>query len=307
MDRLESAPMNTIQTLTVYLGSSGHARAVFKNAAKELGTLIGGNCYRLVYGGMDAGLMGLLAMAALGANGHVTGIIPRKLKDSERILDNLSKTVMVEDLWERKKRMFKRADAIISLPGGYGTLDESLEVLYWAKLGLHNKPLVLVNIEGYWNELITYLSALPDFDKRFLIVVDAVKDIIPALENYASLPEPEDTDRYPHFEDEICRKTAQPIIIDRPSVENSYYAVCAIGLKQLHKHKRPIGFLNSNSEFDALISWIKTAEKERFITSECRKLFTSEEDEDTLHQTLKNQKYIEIDLHGAKWGPQETT
>ena len=145
--------MNSIETLTVYLGSSGHARPIFKNAAIELGRLIGESSKRLVYGGMDAGLMGLLAIAALEAGAHVTGIIPRKLKDSERILKNLSDTVMVEDLWDRKKRMFKQADAIISLPGGYGTLDESLEMLYWAALNLHNKPLVLVNIEGYWDFL----------------------------------------------------------------------------------------------------------------------------------------------------------
>ena len=297
--------MKTIETLTVYLGSSGHARPVFKEAAIALGTLIGENGKKLVYGGMDAGLMGLLAIAALENGAHVTGIIPRKLKDSERILTNLSDTVMVEDLWDRKKRMFKRADAIIALPGGYGTLDESLEVLYWANLALHNKPLVLVNIEQYWDHLIAFLNTLPDFDKRFLIVVDNVKDIMPALQAYQSLPEPEATDRYPHFEDEICRETNQPIIIDVPSVENAYYAMCAVGLKQLHKHKRAIGFLNENGAFDALLNWIETAAKEKFITPHCLELFSAGEDENTLRTILQNQDYVEIDLHEAKWGSNE--
>lgn len=298
--------MNNIKTLTVYLGSSGHARPVFKNAARELGALIGKSGRKLVYGGMDAGLMGLVAISALKEGAHVTGIIPRKLKDSERILENLSETVMVENLWDRKKRMFTLADAIISLPGGFGTADESLEMLYWAELGLHNKPLVLVNIEGYWDNMIAYLKTLPDFDPRFLIVVESVDAVIPALENYTPmLPPLETPDSYPHFEDEITRSTDEPIIVDVASIENSYYVICALGLKQLHKHKRPIGFLNENGRFDALIAWFETAAKETFITQNCLKLFTVGTDEAALREALKHQDYIEIDLHEAKWGKRE--
>ena len=297
--------MNTIETLTVYLGSSGHARPVFKNSATAFGALIGEGGYKLVYGGMDAGLMGLIALSALENGAHVTGIIPRKLKDSERILPNLSATVMVEDLWDRKKRMFKQADAIISLPGGYGTLDESLEMLYWAKLGLHNKPLVLVNVKGYWDNLIEYLHTMPHFDDRYLIVVDTIEDVIPALQGYKPFPPVVETDRYPHFEDEICRETSEPIVIDKASVENSYYAICALGLKQLHKHKRPIGFLNTDGQFDDLIAWINTAAEEKFITENCLKLFSVGTDINSLRETLKSQDYVEVDLHNAKWGPPE--
>ena len=298
--------MNNIETLTVYLGSSGHARDVFQNSATEMGTLIGQAGKRLVYGGMDAGLMGRVAKAALAAGAHVTGIIPRKLKDSERILKNLSDTVMVEDLWDRKKRMFKQADAIVALPGGYGTVDEAIEVLYWGNRGLHNKPLVLVNVEHYWDDFIAYLETLPDFDQRFLIIVNTVEEVIPALKNYEALPAPdENTDRYPHFEDEISRETKEPILIDIASVENTYYAICALGLKQLHKHKRAIGFLNQDGEFDGLLKWINTAAKEKFITENCLKLFTVGTNEKELREELRNQQYIEIDLHKAKWGKQE--
>ncbi|MCB9983412.1 MAG: TIGR00730 family Rossman fold protein [Rhodospirillales bacterium] len=295
--------MNTIKTLTVYLGSSGHARPVFKDTASALGRLIAERGYNLVYGGMDAGLMGLLAKAALGDGAHVTGIIPRKLKDSERILGGLSETVMVEDLWDRKKRMFRIADAVVSLPGGFGTLDESLEMLYWAHLGLHAKPLVLVNIEGYWNDLIAYLHTLPDFDPRFLIIVERIEDIFAALENYEAPAEIiEEPDHYPHFEDEITRETQEPILIDVPSVENSYYAICALGLKQLHKHKRAIGFLNQNGEFDRLLKWINTAAEETFITKHCLELFSVGTEEAPLREALKHQEFVEIDLHNAKWG-----
>ncbi len=299
--------MNTIATLAVYLGSSGHADPVFQNAATQMGEIIGQNNKHLVYGGMDAGLMGRVAKAALNNGAKVTGVIPRNLKDSERILGNLTETIMVEDLWDRKKRMFLQADAIVTLPGGYGTIDEALEVLYWGNLGLHNKPLVLVNIKNYWDDMIAYLHTLPDFDPRFLIVVDTVEDVIPALESYTPPPapteDPQNKDKhFPHFEDEITRDTKQPIIIDVPSIENTYYAICALGLKQLHRHKRAIGFLNEDNGFSSLLTWISRAAKERFITENCLKLFTVETSEDALRNDLKNQTYIEIDLHNEKWG-----
>ena len=270
-----------------------------------MGRIIGENGYDLVYGGMDAGLMGMLAKSALQAGGNVTGIVPRKLADIERMLEGLNETIIVEDLWDRKKRMFAIADAIITLPGGFGTMDEALEVLYWGKLGLHNKPLVLVNIEGYWDDMIAYLESLPDFDQRFLIIVDSVEDVIPALEKHETLPAVDTPDHLPHFEDEIARDTNEPILIDIPSVENSYYAICALGLKQLHKHKRAIGFLNQNGEFDHLLKWIETAAKETFITQHCLKLFTVGTEETALREALKNQEYVEIDLHANKWGATE--
>lgn len=297
--------MNNLKTLTVYLGSSGRARPVFKDSAKQLGALIAQNGKNLVYGGMDAGLMGILAQSTLDGGGTVTGIIPRKIQDSERILKGLSETILVEDLCDRKKRMFLMADAVVTLPGGFGTLDESLEILYWGSLGLHAKPLILVNIEGYWSDLIVYLRTLPDFDDRFLITVDTLEDITPALERW--IP-PEgihtDHDHYPHFEDEITRDTDEPIVIDKPSLENSYFSICALGLKQLGKTARPIGFLNTDGQFDGLLSWIEKAAIETFITPKCLKLYSVEESEEVLRKTLKHQEAVEIDLHAEKWGPQ---
>ena len=182
--------MQDIHTYTVYLGSSGYARDVFKQSAIEMGAALGQRGKALVYGGMDAGLMGLVAKAALDNGAQVTGIIPEKIRDSERILRGLSETIMVHDLWDRKKRMFQMADVVVSLPGGYGTLDESLELLYWGYLHLHNKPLVLVNIEGYWDGLIAYLKSLPDYDERFLIVVDSTEDVFEAT-SHIQIPQPQ--------------------------------------------------------------------------------------------------------------------
>ncbi len=297
--------MNNINMLTVYLGSSGHARPVFKDAAKKLGAIIGNSGMDLVYGGMDAGLMGILAASALKSGGLVTGIIPQKIKDSERVLQGLSETIMVEDLCDRKKQMFLMADAIISLPGGFGTLDESLEVLYWGSLKLHSKPLVLINIEGYWDTLIEYIRALPDFDERYLIVVENVEDVIPALENAAPMPPVKTPPHLPHFEDEITRDTDIPIVVDKANIENTYFVTCALGLKQLGKHNRAIGFLNANGHFDDLLKWFKIAQQETFITSKCLKLYGAHENEKMLWAILKNQDSVHIDLHGEKWGESE--
>ena len=291
-----------MNTITVYLGSSGRARPVFRQTAEELGQLIAKDQKKLVYGGMDAGLMGVLARSALQAGGHVTGIVPKRIKDSERILSGLSETTMVEDLCDRKKDMFLIADAIMALPGGFGTLDESLEALYWAALNLHTKPLILVNTEGYWDHIITHLQALPDFDKRFLIIVDDVKQALPALNTWTPLP-PVHTPRHlPHFEDEITRGTDEPLLIRRATLENTYFIVCALGLKQLGKHQRPIGFLNPDGRFDGLLSWFETAEKETFITEKCLKLFDVGEEETELRAILQEQETVEIDLHTEKWG-----
>lgn len=298
---------SSFQTLTVYLGSSGFSRPVFKQAAIATGRLIGAHQKSLVYGGMDAGLMGLLAKAAMANDAFVHGIVPEKIRDSERILKGLSETTMVHDLWDRKKRMFEEADIIVALPGGFGTLDESLEMLYWGYLSLHSKPLVLVNIEGYWNPLIAYLKSLPDYDARYVIIVDTVEQVFDLNLEKES---PDDfapglADRYPHFEDEITRDTNAPIILDTPSIENSYYFVCALGLKQLGKHSRPMGILNKNGAFDGLLDWFKTAEKEKFITDKCLRLFDSAENLETLYRLMEKQDEISIDLHAEKWGESE--
>lgn len=296
--------MNDLKTLTVYLGSSGHCRQIFKDSAAALGHFIADNAFNLVYGGMDAGLMGVLAKTAHQNGAHVTGIVPQKLKDSQRILEGLNTLIMVEDLWDRKKRMFDMADAVIALPGGFGTLDECLEMLHWAHLKLHNKPLVMLNIDGYWNTLMPYLQTLDDYDERYVIVVDTIEDIVPALQNWTPVVIPPDVDyHFPHFEDEICRRTYDPIMIDIASVENTYYAICALGLKQLGKHARGIGFINQGDQFSALHDWIKTAHQERFITDKCVTLYGMDTDRMALYKTLFNDtRSVLIDLHQDKWG-----
>ncbi len=291
-----------INTLTVYLGSSGHARDIFKNSAIELGKNIGQSNKHLIYGGMDAGLMGLIAQSALTCGGAVTGIVPRKIQDSERMLAGLTKTLIVEELCDRKRLMFEECDAALVLPGGFGTADEALEVLYWGALSLHSKPILFININSYWTDFIAYIKTLPDFNPAYFIEVNTVAEALPALEKWQSPPYIKTSSHMPHFENEITRNTAQPIIIEKANIENSYFVLCALGLKQLGKHARPIGFLNPDGRFDGLLSWLKTAAKETFITQQCLSLYNEAKDRKTLLDLLDKQITPSIDLHKEKWG-----
>ena len=300
--------MSTFNRVTVYLGSSGRCRQIFKDTAAKLGTVIGEKGKSLVYGGMDSGLMGIVANTALSAGARVTGVIPKNLKDSERIHPNLSETILVPDLWERKLKMFKRADVIIVLPGGFGTLDEMLEVFHWAELNLHQKPTVLINIENYYNDLIDYLKTLPDFMSDYLIVVNSVDDVFTELDNW-SPPENtqiENNPLFPHYEDHILSGKQDPMIFATANIKNSYTLATALGLKQLDKHTRPLGILNDKNQFNGLLKWIDTAEKEHFITDRCKMLFSVASRKDILEEALSKHEHIHIDLQHEKWGASET-
>lgn len=299
--------MSNYQCVTVYLGSSGRCRSVFKNLALALGQRIGYEKKSLVYGGMDSGLMGILANGAISTGATVTGVIPKNLKDSERIHPNLNETILVPDLWQRKLKMFKRADAVITLPGGFGTLDEAMEVLYWANLKAHGKPQILLNIENYWDDLLNYLYNLPDFEKDYLVVANSIDEVFTKLETWESpLPLLEKCKDLPHFEDEILQKTSKPLIYDTPSVKTTYMLATALGLKQLDRHTRAIGILNENKKFEDLLRWINKAQEEHFITDRCKMLLSIDENKEILNKKLAEQTHINIDLETEKWGPSET-
>lgn len=299
--------MNNIQTVTVYLGSSGRCRPLFKETAEELGTLIGNKGKSLVFGGMDSGLMGIVANNALNAGAHVTGIVPKTLKDSERMHPDLQETILVPSLWERKLKMFHRADATITLAGGFGTIDEILEVLHWADLGSHDKPIVLINTEGYYDDFITFLGTLPDLPRNHFILADSPEDAFNKLEAWQPPKVANSVDNlYPHFEDEILAETEGHLVIDGATVKNTYVLATALGLKQLQRHDRPIGILDTEGKFAPLMKWIKSSQDEKFITDHCMKLFSIDNTIEGLNEKLANQPIVNIDLHVEKWGPSET-
>jgi uncharacterized protein (TIGR00730 family) len=150
--------MSELQRVCVYCGSRAGTREAYANAARELGTLLGERGIGVVYGGGQVGLMGILADAALAAGGEVIGVIPHAL--AAREVDHPGVTILhkVETMHERKAMMADLADAFITMPGGIGTLEELTEIWSWAYLGIHHKPVGLLNVDGYYDPLLAFMD-----------------------------------------------------------------------------------------------------------------------------------------------------
>lgn len=179
--------MPSIGALCVYCGSSAAVAAPYRAAAGELGARLAAAGVEIVFGGGRVGLMGLLADAALAKGGRVTGVIPARLRDAELAHPGVSELLVVAGMHERKRLMAERADGFAILPGGIGTLDEMFEMLSWKQLGLHDKPIFLVDIEGYWARLRALLDHLVECGfarpetRRLLRVVPSVAALMAAL------------------------------------------------------------------------------------------------------------------------------
>lgn len=151
-----------IRTVCVYCGSSLGKGETYRQAAVDLGRGIGNAGMGLVYGGGRIGLMGVVADSALSAGAEVTGIIPEHIQVREVEHTGLHELLIVDSMHERKRLMVERSDAFIVLPGGLGTLDETFEILTWRQLGLHSKPVILFNLNGYWNPLLDMVDHIVD-------------------------------------------------------------------------------------------------------------------------------------------------
>jgi uncharacterized protein (TIGR00730 family) len=180
-------PMANLTSLCVYCGSRIGDDPAFTEAARALGEALARDRIRLVYGGGGIGLMGEVARAALAHGGEAVGIIPQALHGREIAQASLTTLEIVPDMHHRKRRMFDLSDAFVVLPGGVGTLDETVEMITWAQLGFHEKPILLVDIGGYWGPFIRLLEDIVahDFATRrtldFYSVVKDVRDVIPTL------------------------------------------------------------------------------------------------------------------------------
>jgi uncharacterized protein (TIGR00730 family) len=182
-----SMHMTNLKRVCVYCGSGHGINPAYEAAASEFGRALAEEGLELVYGGGSVGLMGTLAHSVLSAGGIVTGVIPQFLKDREVMLNDVTELVTTTDMHERKRIMFERADAFVALPGGVGTLEEVVEMMTWAQLGQHEKPILLANIEGFWEPLTVLLSHMrqeaflrPGLDVTF-VVADRIADVIPRL------------------------------------------------------------------------------------------------------------------------------
>ncbi len=174
----------------VFCGGNPGKRPAYAKAARELGENLAKSGLGLVYGGAHVGLMGLVADAALAAGGKVFGVLPSFLAEKELAHLGLSELLLVDSMNERKQKMADRADAFIAMPGGFGTLDELFEMLTWSQLGLHDKPCALLNVDGFFDGLISFLDRAvddrllkPEYRAMLLVEPDPAR-IVATLKSY---------------------------------------------------------------------------------------------------------------------------
>ena len=182
--------MKKLMGICVFCGSSEGSDPAYLQAARTLGRLIGESGSRLVYGGASIGLMGEVARAGLEAGAEVVGVIPQFLRAREIELATLTELVVTPNMHERKNRMHELSDAFVVLPGGLGTLEEVLEAMTWGQLGLHKKPIVFVNIKGFWDPLFETFNRVGSHNfaryglHELYTVVARAEDVLPAIMNF---------------------------------------------------------------------------------------------------------------------------
>lgn len=176
--------------LCVYCGSSSGNGAQFAEAAVELGSLLASSNIGLVYGGATVGLMGTIANTVLDAGGRVTGIIPVAIRDKEIAHQGLTELYVVDSMHERKSLMAVLSDGFVALPGGFGTIEELIEVLTWGQLQFHEKPCGLLNVDGYFDHLLAFFDNARDkgflkpVQRDMLLVADTPADLLDQFEHY---------------------------------------------------------------------------------------------------------------------------
>ncbi|MCT4615257.1 MAG: TIGR00730 family Rossman fold protein [Marinifilaceae bacterium] len=179
-----------MKNIVVYCGSNTGNKSIYEKQTIDLGKKICAENLGLIYGGAKVGLMGILADTVLENDGIVIGVIPNFLSEKEIIHNRLSKTIHVETMHERKAKMNDLADAVIALPGGFGTLEELFEMITWSQLGIHKKPIAILNINGFFNPLIDLLRNMVDDcflkedNKESLIISDNVDELFSSLNSY---------------------------------------------------------------------------------------------------------------------------
>lgn len=182
--------MTPIRAVCVYCGSSPGRSDIYRNAGEALGRSLAESGIRLVYGGGTRGIMGAVADGAIAAGGKVTGIIPRFLitkEATEQALQRLDELHVTENMHERKHMMFEKSDAFVALPGGIGTVEEIVEIMTWAQLGHHAKPMVFANVDGFWNPMLALIRHMRE--EGFVhtghrvqpLVVDRPETVVPAI------------------------------------------------------------------------------------------------------------------------------
>lgn len=185
-----------MKSIVVFCGSGEGNKPVYKEAAHELGTTLATQGIRLIYGGARVGIMGAVAEAALAAGGEVIGVIPHFLRTKEVAHEGLTELIVTENMHERKLKMHELSDGIIALPGGWGTMEELFEMLTWAQLGLHVRPVGLLNVNGYYNALNTLCDTMvnegfiPADVRGMLLTNTTVEGLLEQMHSYIPIQTP---------------------------------------------------------------------------------------------------------------------
>lgn len=179
-----------MKRVVVFCGSSSGTEEIFEEQAYQLGRTLAHRKIGLVYGGAKVGLMGAVANGAIENGGEVIGVLPNFLKSKEIAHENLTELILVESMHERKMKMNELSDAVITLPGGFGTMEEFFEMLTWAQLGLHKKPIAILNVNGFYDELLSLVRImvnkgfLKKINQDMLLSSDNIEDLLNKIENY---------------------------------------------------------------------------------------------------------------------------
>ncbi len=179
-----------MKRITVFCGSSFGTDEIYKEQAFLLGETLAKNNIEVVYGGANVGLMGAVADGALSVKGKVIGVLPEFLKGKEIAHRNLTELIITETMHERKVKMNELSNGVIAMPGGYGTLEEFFEMLTWGQLGLHKKPIAILNINGFYNELKVLIQTMVDkgflksINQEMLLISDNIDELIDMMQNY---------------------------------------------------------------------------------------------------------------------------
>ncbi|WP_164112549.1 MULTISPECIES: TIGR00730 family Rossman fold protein [Sphingobacterium] len=180
----------TIKSLTVFCGSSAGSDKKFEQEAYRLGEILAHEHIDLIYGGAVVGLMGAVANGVMENGGKAIGVLPHFLQDKEIAHTNLTELVIVNTMHERKTKMNELSDGVIALPGGFGTLEELFEMLTWAQLGLHKKPIAILNTNGFYDELLSLLQNMVEkgflkpINREMLLVSDDIDRLICMIRAY---------------------------------------------------------------------------------------------------------------------------
>ncbi|KFF18979.1 TIGR00730 family Rossman fold protein [Chryseobacterium sp. JM1] len=179
-----------MKSITVFCGSSFGTDDIYREQAFLLGETLAKQHIQLIYGGADTGLMGAVADGTLSAGGKVTGILPHFLQSKEIAHKNLTELIIVETMHERKTKMNDLCEGVIVLPGGYGTLEEFFEMITWAQLGLHKKPIGILNIDGFYDDLIKLIQTMVDkgflklVNRDMLLISENIDELLEKMKNY---------------------------------------------------------------------------------------------------------------------------